>query len=94
MQTGNAAALSTMAILSPIYTTEKMGPDPKKVGMFTQHFRKAKGVRTHFFRFWDHRPQNQNLDPLHANMERKVYTAKISGPYQLFWGPDPFFTVV
>ena len=52
-----------------------------------------------FFRFWGHRrlwSQNQKKvspDPFHANVVRKVYTAKISGPYQLFLGPDPFFSV-
>ena len=28
-------------------------------------------------------------DPFHENMVQKVYTAKISGPYQLFYGPGP-----
>ena len=56
----------------------------------TQRFRTAKGGRTGFFRFWSHCrlwPQNQKKaspDPFHENMVRKVYTAKISGPYQLF----------
>ena len=33
-------------------------------------------------------------DPFHENMVRKVYTAKISGPYQLFCGFGPIFSVV
>ena len=59
-----------------------------------------KGPDSFFFRFWGHRrlwPQNQKKvspDPFNANMVRKVYTVKISGPYQLFFGPDPFFSVV
>ena len=61
---------------------------------FTQRFRSGKGV---FFRFWGHSrlwPQNQKKvspDPFHKNMVRKVYTAKISGPYQLFHGSGPIF---
>ena len=56
---------------------------------FTLHIRTAKGARTHFFQFWSHSrlwPQNQkkpSLDPFHENMVWKVYTAKISGAYQL-----------
>ena len=59
-----------------------------------------KGPDSFFFRFWGHRrlwPQNQKKvspDPFHANMVRKVYTVKIIGPYQLFFGPDAFFPVV
>ena len=63
---------------------------------FTQRFRAAKGVRTRFFfPFWAHSrlwPQNQkkaSSDPFHENMIRKLYTAKISGPYQLFYGLGP-----
>ena len=64
---------------------------------FTLHFRTAKGVRTHFLRFWSHSrlwPQNQkklSLDLFHENMVWKVYTAKISGAYQLFYGSGPIF---
>ena len=71
---------------------------------FTPRFRTAKRVWTRFFFFFfsvlGHRhlwPQNQKKvspDPFHANMAQKVYTAKISGPYQLFLGLDPFFSVV
>ena len=58
---------------------------------FTLRFRTAKGVRTDFFFFgfgclW---PQDQRKaipDPFHENIVRKAYTAKISGPYQLFYG--------
>ena len=48
-----------------------------------------------FFWFWGHSrlwPQNQKkASRIHfnENMVRKVYTAKISGPYQLFYGPRP-----
>ena len=62
---------------------------------FTQRFRTVEGAWTRFFRFWDHSrllPQNQKKaspDPFHRNMVRKVYTAKISGPYQLFHGSEP-----
>ena len=65
---------------------------------FTLHFRTAKGVRTHFFRFWSHSrlwPQKQkkpSLDLFHENMVWKVYTAKISGAYQLFYGSGPIFS--
>ena len=66
---------------------------------FTQSFRTAKGVQTSFFffRFWGHSrlwPRNQKKaspDPFHENMVRNVYTAKISGPYQLFYGSGPIF---
>ena len=50
-----------------------------------------------FFRFCGHSrlwPQNKKKaspDPFHKNMVRKVYTAKISGPYQLFYGSGPIF---
>ena len=63
----------------------------------TQRFRTAKGGRTGFFRFWSHCrlwPQNQKKaspDPFHENMVRKVYTAKISGLYQLFCVSWPIF---
>ena len=30
----------------------------------------------------------------HENIVRKVYTAKVSGPYQLFYGSGPIFVVV
>ena len=64
--------------------------------MFTQRFEQQKGSGLVFFSalLW---PQNQKKvspDPFHANIVRKVYTVKISGPYQLFFGPDPFFSVV
>ena len=64
---------------------------------FTQSFRTAKGVQTIFFRFWGHsRPWLQNQkkaspDPFHENVVRNVYTAKISGPYQLFYGSGAIF---
>ena len=40
------------------------------------------------------KPKKASPDPFHENMVRKVYTTKISGPYQLFMGPGPFFSVV
>ena len=66
---------------------------------FTQRFRRtAKEVRTRvFFRFGGHSrlwPQNQKKaspDPFHENMVRKVYAAKISDLYQLFYGSGPIF---
>ena len=60
-------------------------------------FDQEKGSGLVFFRFWGHSrlwPQNQKKvspDPFHKNMVRKVYTAKISGPYQLFYGSGPIF---
>ena len=70
-------------------------------------FEQQKGSGLVFGGFWGHsrlRPPNQkkaSLDPFHENMVRKVYMAKISGPYQLFygtlfflwykWGLSPFF---
>ena len=65
---------------------------------FTLHFWTAKAVRTHFLRFWSHSrlwPQNQKKpspDLFHENMVWKVYTAKISGAYQLFCGSGPIFS--
>ena len=50
-----------------------------------------------FFRFWGHSrlwPQNQKKvspDPFHEHMVRKVYAAKISCSYQLFYGSGPIF---
>ena len=35
------------------------------------------------------KPEKRESDPFHENMVRRVYTAKISGPYQLFYGPVP-----
>ena len=63
---------------------------------FTQRFG-TKGSGLVFFRFGGHSrlwPQNQKKaspDPFHENMVRKVYTAKISGLYQLFYGSGPIF---
>ena len=65
---------------------------------FTLHFRTAKGLWTHFFQFWSHSrlwPQNQkepSPNLFHENMVWKVYTAKISGAYQLFYGSGPIFS--
>ena len=59
--------------------------------------RKGSGLVFFFFPFWAHSrlwPQNQkkaSSDPFHENMIRKLYTAKISGPYQLFYGLGPIF---
>ena len=53
---------------------------------FTQSFRTAKGVQTSFFFFgfaMAPKPEKSESDPFHENMVRNVYTAKISGPYQL-----------
>ena len=66
---------------------------------FKQRFRTAKEVRTgFFFRFWGHSLAygqktriKSSPDPFHENMVRKVYAAKISGPYQLFSGSGPIF---
>ena len=64
---------------------------------FTQCFRTAKGVQTSFFSVWGPqlpmvpKPEKASPDPFHENMVRKVYTAKISGPYQLFYGSGPIF---
>ena len=50
-----------------------------------------------FFRLWGHSrlwPQNQKKaspDPFHEHMVRKVYTAKISCSYQLFYGSGLIF---
>ena len=64
-------------------------------GAFTRRFRAAKGVQTRFFRFWGHsQPEKASPDPFHESMVRKVYTAKISGPYQLFHGCGPIFSLV
>ena len=55
-------------------------------------FEQQKGSGLVFGGFWGHSrlwPPNQkkaSLDPFHENMVRKVYMAKISGPYQLFYG--------
>ena len=55
-------------------------------------FKQQKGSGLVFGGFWGHSrlwPPNQkkaSLDPFHENMVRKVYMAKISGPYQLFYG--------
>ena len=60
-------------------------------------FEQQKEAGLVFFRFWSHCclwPQNQKKaspDPFHENMVRKVYTAKISGPYQLFCVSWPIF---
>ena len=49
---------------------------------FTQRFRTAKGVQT----------RCPSPDPFYENMVREVYTAKVSGPYQLtFYGSGPIF---
>ena len=68
----------------------------RKEHAFTQRFRTAKGVRTRFFfgggggggpsRLWPPNQKKASLDPFHENMMRKVYMAKISGPYRLFYG--------
>ena len=67
---------------------------------FKQRFRTTNEVRTvfFFFRFWGHSPaygqkkkKKSSPDPFHKNMVRKVYAAKISGPYQLFYGSGPIF---
>ena len=52
---------------------------------FTQSFRTAKGVQTTFFFGFAMapKPEKSESDPFHENMVRNVYTAKISGPYQL-----------
>ena len=69
-----------------------------KMHYFTLHFRTVKGVWTHFLQFWSHSrlwPQNQKKpspDLFHENMVWKVYTAKISGAYQLFYGSGPIFS--
>ena len=63
---------------------------------FTRRFRTAKGVQTLFF-FGFGAIGNQKKaspDPFHESMVRKVYTAKISGPYQLFQGCGPIFSLV
>ena len=55
-------------------------------------FKQQKGSGLVFGGFWGHSrlwPPNQkkaSLDPFHENMVRKVYMAKISGPYRLFYG--------
>jgi len=60
-------------------------------------FEQRKGSGLVFFPVWDHSrlwPQNQKKaspDPFHENMVRKVYTAKIPGPYQVFYGSGPIF---
>ena len=66
---------------------------------FTQCFRTVKGVRTSFFSVFvaitAYCPQNQKKaspDPFHENTVRKVYTAKISGLCQLFYGFGPKFS--
>ena len=61
---------------------------------FTQSFRTAKGVQTSFFFFGFGAIENRKKaspDPFHENMVRNVYTAKMSGPYQLFYGFGPIF---
>ena len=72
----------------------------KRMAGMEDVFTQQKSLQTRFFfffRFWGHWrlwPQNQEKvspDPLYANMVQKVYTVKISGPYQLSLGPDPFF---
>ena len=60
-------------------------------------FEQQKGSELVFSRFWGHSrlwPQNlkkASPDTFRENMIRKVYTAKISGPYQLFYGSGPIF---
>ena len=64
---------------------------------FTLRFRTVKGVRTSFFFGFAMAPKSEKTspDPFHENMVQKVYTAKISGPYQLFYGSGAtFFSVV
>ena len=53
---------------------------------FTRRFRAAKGVQTRFFFGFGAivNKKKASPDPFHESMVRKVYTAKISGPYQLF----------
>ena len=64
---------------------------------FAQRFRTAKGIRTRFFFFGSgaiaaHGPKPEKASPdpfccskaLCKRILRKVYTEKISGPYQLF----------
>ena len=65
---------------------------------FKQRFRTAKGVRTRFFSvlgpqsgLWPKSQKKSSPDPFHENVVRKVYAAKISGPYQLFYGSGPIF---
>jgi len=61
-------------------------------------FEQQKGSRLVVFWFWGHSrlwPQTKKKaspDPFYENMVRKVYTAKVSGPYQLsFYGSGPIF---
>ena len=61
---------------------------------FTQRFEQQKGSGLVFFFEKRKKKKKVSPNPFHANMVRKVYTVKISGPYQLFFGPDPFFPVV
>ena len=59
-------------------------------------FEQQKGSRFVFFPvlLWPQNQKKTSPDPFHENMVQKVYTAKISGPYKIFMGPDPFFSVV
>ena len=66
---------------------------------FTRCYRAAKGVQTRFLFFFFGfgaigNQKKASPDPFDENMVRKVYTAKISGPYQLFCGFGPIFSVV
>ena len=58
-------------------------------------FEQQKGSGLDFSSAKAPKPEKSESGPFHKNMVRKVYTAKISGPYQLFnavaIGPDPFF---
>ena len=56
-------------------------------------FGQQKGSRLVFFGFGAIVNQKKaSPDPFHESMVRKVYTAKISGPYQLLlWVRTPFF---
>ena len=63
-------------------SNSKMGPD--------SCFRGRSRFGGHS-RLWPQNQKKASPDPFHENMVRKVYTAKISGLYQLFYGSGPIF---